>query len=292
MSIIVKVDGLTTSNLRTATQEVAKLLNVPYDIQAVSIDRLTVIPYDPYIMYNPNSITINLDQLLPSESIKTKASKILRDSIYYNNNSLGIQYNGKISVRNNNLDEVTQDMHFDYDEKGIHDCGQAKIKYIATYLPKNIKEGSRERILSLYSKNMMYLNSHLTKSDLFKLVSSANLLRVDNPLPYTELKKIVDNAYAKRFEYKPIENRAKRFFFQDSTLTTVQKTKLSLEVIHNDRRQKTQEKKDALSQIFCNWNCHEDGKITPKRIMEQTGFKKTFVYDYFKEYAQEIPNCK
>ncbi|WP_395765366.1 BT4734/BF3469 family protein [Elizabethkingia anophelis] len=291
ISIIVKVDGLTTSNLKTATQEIAKLLNVPYDTKAVSIDRLTVLSYDPDAVYNSNSITINLNELLPPESTKPKSSKIFRDSIYYNNSSIGIQYNGNISIRNNNLDEVTQDMHFDYNEKGIHDCGKDKVRYISAYIPKNVKEGSREKALSLYAKNIMFLNPDLTESELFKLVSSANMLRLNTPLPYKEFKSIVDKAYTNRFTYKPLEAKAKRFFFQDNTLTTVQKTRLSLEVIHNEKRQETQEKKDVLSKIFCNWNCHEDGKITPKKIMEQTGFKKTFVYDYFKANPEEIPNC-
>ncbi|EPL7679911.1 BT4734/BF3469 family protein [Elizabethkingia anophelis] len=291
ISIIVKVDGLTTSNLKTATQEIAKLLNVPYDTKAVSIDRLTVLSYDPDAVYNSNSITINLNELLPPESTKPKSSKIFRDSIYYNNSSIGIQYNGNISIRNNNLDEVTQDMHFDYNEKGIHDCGKDKVRYISAYIPKNVKEGSREKALSLYAKNIMFLNPDLTESELFKLVSSANMLRLNTPLPYKEFKSIVDKAYTNRFTYKPLEAKAKRFFFQDNTLTTVQKTRLSLEVIHNEKRQETQEKKDVLSKIFCNWNCHDDGKITPKKIMEQTGFKKTFVYDYFKANPEEIPNC-
>ncbi|WP_024566708.1 BT4734/BF3469 family protein [Elizabethkingia anophelis] len=293
ISIIIKVDGLTTGNLKTATQEIAKLLNVPYDTKAVSIDRLTVLSYDPDAMYNSNSITINLNELLPPESTKPESSKVFRDSIYYNNSLIGIQYNGNISIRNNNLDEVTQDMHFDYNEKGIHDCGKDKVRYISAYLPKNIKEGSREKVLSLYARNIMYLNPNLTKNELFKLVSSANMLRLNNPLPYNEFKIIVEKTYANRLTYRPPEDKAKskRFFFQDNTLTTVQKTRLSLEVIHDERRQKTQEKKDVLSKIFCNWNCHEDGKITPKKIMEQTGFKKTIVYDYFKANPEEIPNC-
>ncbi|MDV3594796.1 hypothetical protein CMU77_01970 [Elizabethkingia anophelis] len=203
ISIIVKVEGLTTSNLKIATQEVAKLLNVPYDTKAVSVDRLTVLSYDPNAVYNPSSISINLNELLQPESSKPKSSKIFRDSIYYNNSSIGIQYNGNTSVRNNNLDEVTQNMLFEYNEKGIHDCGKDKVRYISAYLPKNIKEGSREKVLSLYAKNIMYLNPNLTKNELFKLVSSANMLRLNTPLPYKEFKSIVDKAFANKIEYKP-----------------------------------------------------------------------------------------
>lgn len=110
-------------------------------------------------------------------------------------------------------------------------------------LTKEGKNGSRERVLSLYSKNMMHLNPSLTKSDLFKLVSAANTLRLDNPLSYKEFKSIVDTTYTNRSEYHPPNNKTKRFLFKDNTLTPAQKSRLCLNVIHAERRQETQEKK-------------------------------------------------
>ncbi len=291
IALVVKVEGLTADNLKPATAEIARLLDIPYDPRAVSIDRLTVLPYDPNALFNSNAIAINLDQLLPSENIKTETSKIFRDSVYKENTTIGIQYDGKIPLRNSSLKEIIQNMDFEYNENGVYDFGPNKVNYLYTYLPKRVKSGSRERVLSLYSKNMMHLNPSLTKSDLLKLVSSANTLKLDNPLSYKEFKSIVDTTYTNRSEYHPPNNKTKRFLFKDNTLTPAQKSRLCLNVIHAERRQETQEKKDTLSEIFCNWNCHTDGKISPKRIMEMTGFKKTFVYDYFKANPEEVPNC-
>lgn len=291
LTLVVKVDGLTPDNFKIATQEIANALDIPYDPQAVSIDRLTILSYDPNAYYNDNVEVFSISELLANSDVTVEHSgnrtQFFRDTIIKDNSLIGIHCNGKI--RYHDLDEVTKDMVFEYNDQGIHDCGQNKIKYHNTFMPKGVKEGKREKILSLYAKRLIYLNPDLNIEILSKLIYTANMLNLLVPLESKEVQNIIDKAFKDR--KIPRSNKTKRFFFQDITLTPVEKSKKCLEVLNQERREKTQEKKNKISELLCNWDCHTDGKITPKKIMELTGLKKTMVYDYFKENKDSVPNC-
>ncbi|WP_336963264.1 BT4734/BF3469 family protein [Chryseobacterium contaminans] len=293
LTLVVKVDGLTPENFKIATQEIANALDIPYDPQAVSIDRLTVLSYDSNAYYNDNveifpipELLANLDSDVTVEHSGNR-TQFFRDTIIKDNSLIGIHCNGKI--RYHNLDEVTKDMVFEYNDQGIHDCGQNKIKYHNTFMSKGVKEGKREKTLSLYAKRLIYLNPDLNIEILSKLIYTANMLNLLVPLESKEVQNIIDKAFKDR--KIPRSNKTKRFFFQDITLTPVEKSKKCLEVLNQERREKTQEKKNKISELLCNWDCHTDGKITPKKVMELTGLKKTMVYDYFKENKGIIPYC-
>lgn len=296
--LAVRVLGINPYNYLNACKYVRNLLNLPIDKNAHSIDRLTVLSYDPHAVYKPISTIIDLDSLSPDDTItnidlKNETKTIFRNSIYYPTNNKSIQCYGKKGLKFNNLDEMTENIEFKYNDDGIHDCGKDKIEYIGTYLPKKIKVGNREKSLGLYAKNLLFLNPTLEKGALHKIISNANIIKLIEPLGYKEIQEIVDNTFDNQENFKPHLNKTKRFFFEDITLTPVEKSKMSIKIINEERRQKTQEKKDAISEIFCNWNCHEDGKITPQKVIELgNGYlKKTMVYDYFKDNPDEVPFC-
>ena len=56
---------------KTATTEIARLLDIPHDTQAVSIDRLTVLSYDPNAYYNDNTDIIPIPDILPTTDALT-----------------------------------------------------------------------------------------------------------------------------------------------------------------------------------------------------------------------------
>ena len=180
-------------------------------------------------------------------------------------------------------------MVFKYNNQGIHDCGQNKIKYHSAFIPKRVKEGNREKTLSLYAKRLLYLNPDLNIEMFSKMIYTANMLNILTPLDNKEVRTIINKAF--NIRQAPRVNKTKRFFFQDITLTPVEKSRKCLEVLNQEKREKTQEKKNLISELFCNWDCHTDGKITPKKIMDITGLKKTMVYEYFKGNPNEIPDC-
>lgn len=290
LTLIVKVDGLTPENFKAATQEIAKLLYIPYDPQAVSIDRLTVLSYDPNAYYNDNVEVFPVAELAFEHSVELSniGSKNFRNTIIKDNSLIGIHCDGKI--RYNNLDEVIQGLNIIYDDRGIYDCGQYKVKYHSAFMPKIIKEGSREKVLGLYAKRLLFLNPDLDKKTLSKMIFSANMINLQIPLENNEIREIIDKAFNNR--QNPQTNKTKRFFFKDITLSAIEKSRKCLEVLNQEKREKTQEKKNIIFELFCNWNCHENGKITPKKVIELTGLKKTMVYTYFKENKDIIPYCE
>lgn len=290
LTLVVKVDGLTPDNFKIATQEIAKLLDVPFDSKAVSIDRLTVLSYDPNAHYNDNVEVFPIAELVSGQSVELSntGSKNFRNTIIKDNSLIGIHCDGKI--RYNNLDEVTKGMDIIYDDRGIYDCGSNKIRYHSAFIPKGVKEGNREKVLGLYAKRLLFLNPDLDKKTLSKMIFYANMVNLMTPLENNEVWGIIDKAFNKRDN--PRTNKTKRFFFQDVTLTAVEKSRKCLEIINQEKRERTQEKKNIISELFCNWNCHENGKITPKRVMELTGLKKTLVYNYFRDNKGSVPNCE
>lgn len=291
LTLVVKVDGLTFDNFKAATKEISNLLKIPFDNKAVSIDRLTVLSYDPNAYYNENVEVFTVTELIFEQSAKLSSidSKDFRDTIIKDKPLIGIQRGGKIRVKYNNLDETIQGMDITYDDRGIYDCGQDKVRYHSAFMPKRVKEGNREKVLGLYAKRLLFLNPDLDKKTLSKMIFYANMINLLTPLENSEVWGIIDKAFNKRDN--PRTNKTKRFFFQDVTLTAVEKSRKCLEIINQEKRERTQEKKNIISELFCNWNCHENGKITPKKIMELTGLKKTMVYNYFKENIESVPNC-
>ncbi|WP_126651491.1 BT4734/BF3469 family protein [Chryseobacterium aureum] len=299
--LAVRVLGITLDNYLNVCKYIRGILKLPIDTNAHSIDRLTVISYDPDAVYKPESTiidvsTINLSNtMIPSMHSKTLTESFFRNTI--NNRdyfSLGIHCDGKITLRYNNLDEVTENLNFQYDSNGVHDCGKDKINYHGTFLNKGIKNGNREKVLGLHAKSIMHLNPSLSKLLLHQYISRINILKLKEPLDYKEVDSIVNKAYHNQENFTPHYNKSKRFFFKDITLTPVEKSKKCLEVLNEERRQKTQEKKNMISKIFCNWDCHKDGEITPKKVIELGNgiLKKTLVYNYFKDNKEDVPNCQ
>jgi len=289
LTLVVKVDGLTPDNFKIATQEIASVLDIPFDSKAVSIDRLTVLSYDPNAYYNDNVEVFPVAELVSVQSVELSntGSKNFRNTIIKDNSLIGIHCDGKI--RYNNLDEVTKGMDIIYDDRGIYDCGSDKIRYHSAFIPKGVKEGNREKVLGLYAKRVLFLNPDLDKKTLSKMIFYANMVNLMTPLENNEVWGIIDKAFNKRDN--PRTNKTKRFFFKDITLTAIEKSRKCLEVINQEKRERTQKRKNVISELFCNWNCHENGKITPKKVMELTGLKKTTVYNYFKENTASVPNC-
>lgn len=299
--LAVRVSGITPFNYLDACKYIRRILKLPIDEKAHSIDRLTVLSYDPNAVYKPTSTIIDINPVNFENAIPRKISKnqkksiqpLFRNTINKDKSLLGIHCDGKITIRYNNLDEVTENMEFHYNNNGIHDCGENKVEYINAYMPKNVKIGNRERTLGLYAKNLLFLNPNITKELLYKIVSNVNMRNLLNPLDYKEVQNIVTKTYSKKSEFNSHSKKNKRFFFRDITLTPVEKSRKCLEVLNKEKRQKTEKKKNMISEIFCNWNCNESGKITPKKVMELGNgiLKKTLVYNYFRDNKKDIPIC-
>ncbi|MCT3959772.1 hypothetical protein HZQ27_11650 [Elizabethkingia anophelis] len=291
MSIVVKVEGLTSDNLKIATSKIAELLDIPYDDRAVSIDRLTVLTYDPNAYYNDNTEVIPIDMLLPDD---TEAIVDSTKSTHFNtinkDNLLGYECNG-YKLRFNNLNELLQPLDIQFDENGFHDLGKDnKLKYAQVFIPfKAINTGKRESILKSIAYQLVALNKNAPKALILKYLQTVNTKVMRPQLSSTEVNTTLNKVYKKRMDKQPILNASRRFIYDETReLTVTQKRSLNCIKMNKDRADKT---KQELLEVMKNWDMIKYGKMTIDKIKKVTGKNKKTVQKYYahlKRHLKEI----
>ncbi|MCT3728204.1 hypothetical protein HZQ82_14080 [Elizabethkingia anophelis] len=291
MSIVVKVEGLTSDNLKIATSKIAELLDIPYDDRAVSIDRLTVLTYDPNAYYNDNTEVIPIDMLLPDD---TEAIVHSTKSTHFNtinkDNLLGYECTG-YKLRFNNLNELLQPLDIQFDENGFHDLGKDnKLKYAQVFIPfKAINTGQRESILKSIACQLVALNKNAPKALTLKYLQTVNAKVMRPQLSSTEVNTTLNKVYKKRMDKQPILNTSRRFIYDETReLTVTQKRSLNCIKMNKDRADKT---KQELLEVMKNWDMIKYGKMTIDKIKKVTGKNKKTVqkyYSHLKRHLKEI----
>lgn len=226
VSIVVKVEGLTSENLKIATREVANILDIRYDDRAVSIDRLTVLTYDPNAYYNDNTEVISIDMLLPDDTeVIVDSTKSTHFNTIIKDNLLGYECNG-YKLRFNNLNELLQPLDIQFDENGFHDLGKDnKLKYAQVFIPfKAINTGQRESILKSIACQLVALNKNAPKALTLKYLQTVNAKVMRPQLSSAEVNTTLNKVYKKRMDKQPILNASRRFIYDSSkNLTTTEK---------------------------------------------------------------------
>ncbi|PRQ81637.1 hypothetical protein CMT60_00665 [Elizabethkingia anophelis] len=294
VSIVVKVEGLTPKNLKSATHEVAKILDIPYDDRAVSIDRLTVLTYDPNAYYNDNTDVIPIDELLPDgteaivESTKsTHFNTIIKDKL------LGYECNGS-KLRFNNLNELLQPLNIQFDENGFHDLGKDnKLEYAQVFIPfKAINTGKRESILKSIAYQLVALNKNAPKALILKYLQTVNTKAMRPQLSSSEVNTTLNKVYKKRMDIQPMLNVSRRFIYDSSkNLTTTEKRQLNAIQMGKDKVDKT---KRELLEVMKNWNIEKCGEMTINNIKKVTGKNKKTVQKYYthlKRLSKDMPHA-
>ncbi|WP_372482914.1 BT4734/BF3469 family protein [Elizabethkingia anophelis] len=291
MSIVVKAEGLTSENLKIATSKIAELLDIPYDNRAVSIDRLTVLTYDPNAYYNDNTEVIPIAEILPDN---TEAIVNSTKSTHFNtinkDNLLGYECNG-YKLRFNNLNELLQPLDIQFDENGFHDLGKDnKLKYAQVFIPfKTINTGQRESILKSIACQLVALNKNAPKALTLKYLQTVNAKVMRPQLSSTEVNTTLNKVYKKRMDKQPILNASRRFIYDETReLTVTQKRSLNCIKMNKDRADKT---KQELLEVMKNWDMIKYGKMTIDKIKKVTGKNKKTVqkyYSHLKRHLKEI----
>ncbi|MCT4235844.1 MULTISPECIES: BT4734/BF3469 family protein [Elizabethkingia] len=294
VSIIVKVEGLTPKNLKVATHEVAKILDIPYDDRAVSIDRLTVLTYDPNAYYNDNTEVIPIDELLPdgTEAI-VDSTKSTHFNTITKDNLLGYECNGS-KLRFNNLNELLQPLNIQFDENGFHDLGKDnKLEYAQVFIPfKAINTGKRESILKSIAYQLVALNKNAPKALILKYLQTVNTKAMRPQLSSSEVNTTLNKVYKKRKDIKPMLNTSRRFIYDSSmNLTTTEKRQLNAIQMGKDKVDKT---KRELLEVMKNWNIEKCGKMTINNLKKVTGKNKKTVQKYYthlKRLSKDMPHA-
>ncbi|OPB98222.1 hypothetical protein BAS10_06210 [Elizabethkingia meningoseptica] len=294
VSIIVKVEGLTPKDLKVATSKIAELLDIPYDDRAISIDRLTVLTYDPNAYYNDNTDVIPIDELLPdgTEAI-VDSTKSTHFNTIIKDNLLGYECNG-YKLRFNNLNELLQPLNIQFDENGFHDLGKDnKLEYAQVFIPfKAINTGKRESILKSIAYQLVALNKNAPKALILKYLQTVNTKAMRPQLSSSEVNTTLNKVYKKRKDIKPMLNTSRRFIYDSSmNLTTTEKRQLNAIQMGKDKVDKT---KRELLEVMKNWNIEKCGKMTINNIKKVTGKNKKTVQKYYthlKRLSKDMPHA-
>lgn len=226
LTLVVKVDGLTPDNFKTATQEIAKLLDIPFDKRAVSIDRLTVLSYDLNAYYNDNVEVFPVAEMIPTQSVELVQDSLTVDtekSTQYNTIiktiSIGYDYIG-YKLRFNNLDELLKHYDIVFDENGLYDFGKDnKLEYSLIYVPfRKIIEGERENILKSIAYQLIALNKTADKDLILKYLYAINYGKMSPPLENSEIETTVAKIYQNLNDVEPIPNAKRRFIYDASKI--------------------------------------------------------------------------
>ncbi|GAA5100529.1 hypothetical protein GCM10023210_39150 [Chryseobacterium ginsengisoli] len=290
LTLVVKVDGLTPDNFKIATQEIANALDIPYDPQAVSIDRLTVLSYDPNAYYNDNVEVFPVAEMMPVEIVQDSTAVDTEKSTHYNTinyNSIGYDCNG-YKLRFSNLDELLQLYNIVYDEYGFYDLGKDnKLKYAQVFVPlKKVSKGNRENTLKSIAYQLVALNKKVDKGILLKYLYSINDGKMNPPLENNEVMETFEKVYRKLNDIEPIINAERRFIYDKlKKLSPTDKRRLNLKKINQDRKDKTI---SELLESMKNWNFELDGKMTIKSLEKVTGKNKKTIQIYYKALKTEI----
>lgn len=282
ITIVIKVSGLNHHNYQEATREIAKLLDLPYDKNAVSIDRLTVLSYDPKAFYNDNTEVIPVQDLLPENPPPDLPTK----STHYNNN---LRYNTKgydcngYELRFNNLDEVLADYPIKFDNDGVYDFGsENKIKYSYVHVPfKKVGTGNRENIMKSITYQIYALNQNAPKQLIMNYIKGVNSYFMIPPLSEKELSDTLNKLYCSSKKIEPIINGHRRFIYDDQkSLTTTEKRKFNIIRVNKERTEKT---KQFLYDIMYAWNETNSGKLTINNLTKVSRMNRKTVQNYYSE---------
>ncbi|AKK72096.1 hypothetical protein OK18_05120 [Chryseobacterium gallinarum] len=291
LTLVVKVDGLTPDNFKIATQEIARVLDIPFDKRAVSIDRLTVLSYDPNAYYNDNVEVFPVAEMILTQSVELVQDSSAEKSTQYNtiikSNSIGYDYIG-YKLRFNNLDELLQHYDIVFDESGLYDFGKEnKLRYSLIYVPfRKIIEGERENILKSIAYQLIALNKTADKDLILKYLYAINYGKMSPPLENSEIETTVAKIYQNLNDVEPIPNAERRFIYDKfKNFTPTEKRRLNIKKVHQDRRTKT---KSELLEIMKNWDYDLHGKMTIKKLAEVAIKNPKTVQTYYAKLKAEI----
>lgn len=263
--ILVKVNGLTIDNFKNTYLSIAKELNIEADKQAIKPTQSCFHSYDKDIYVNNNSVTYQCKEYVkssPSKDIYLKEKR--KDST-----EMG-EYN-KICF--NNIDD------YDFKGKDYLYFEDDKINIASVFIPKIIKQGGRNNIISSIAYQIKSLNKNIKFDDFYRLMVSINYTHCRPVLNDDEIEKIIVSAFNNK-NLKPILNEEKRFLFNPKkNLSHKEKMKIIAPIMG---KRKSEETIFEIREVLNKWNVYKQGKVTINSLIKATGKSKNTIEKYYK----------
>ncbi len=175
-----------------------------------------------------------------------------------------------------------------YNERGYFDFGaDNKIKYASTYVPKKIKKGQRNSVISSFTHNLIALNLNFSKEELLERVKDVNKGHCKPPLEDDEILSMFDKKYRNRNKLTLIEPKEKRIVFDPRReWETQEKQSIAAKIINQEKKEETI---NTIRNAIKDWmTCKEPPKLTLKHLVSKIGLCKNTISKYWNPIKQEL----
>lgn len=277
--LILKVEGLTLGNFHTTYKSILAQLNIMeyYDSGAVKPTQFNVLTYDLNIYINPESNTFMAVDIDPIPDVIRE-----EEGIYTQGMGSIVNYDQSISFTN------TDQIAIEGEYKVIAE-GYTEVKCF--FPKKKVTVGGRNKHLTAYCNNLVYLNQHLSEKGVMTILESFNTNKCCPPLNQNEVRSIVKSVFRYKHDgsLKPLVKKKKRkiVFAKNTNLTAEQKFRIAASECNKLRSNVS---KQRIYDSIEGWD-FSLGKITQKSVIEATGLNKKTVQKYwseFKDYVAEL----
>lgn len=281
-SIVVSAKGLTKNNVKSATREVAELLDIPLDTAAISIDRLTCISYDPNAYYNPNAVPYVIQCGNTADEKKTHTMSTDNNTIIRVLDCVGLFSEKEIRV--SNIDEVISSI--DFEANPVHDFGEGGVMYAdIRYSIYGVPEGKRNQVMYATVCQLRALNPWCSEDRMMEYVKGLNRNAFKPSLSNKEVEGIVSKVY-KLKKVKLILNRRRRFVYNpDYDLTANDKRAMNIRLI-SERRKAVNSA--TIEDVIDSWDFKKRGKITRKSLAGASNLSINTIARRYKDLKEKI----
>lgn len=265
-SIVVAVKGLTKKNLKSATREVADLLDVPFDPSAISVDRLTCISYDPDAHYNRNATVYNIHSTDDEKGISQYTTS--NSYIHSMGSRLSCTFSD-MTIRTSTIDDLYNGI--DFNGEPVYDFGsKIGLYYDIGFAMGGVSKGSRNSTMYSVVMQLRGMNMWCSKKQMLEFVMWVNRKAFFPMLSKKEVSIIVDNVYkTPASKIKLRWPKYRRFLYnKDYDLSPSNKRSLMMSQLNKSRKDLTDK---TIASALEHWDFQEFGKITMDKISQVTG---------------------
>jgi len=280
LGILVKVDGLSSSNFKETYKAIGDRLGVNIDLGACKATQQNVLSFDSSLYKNNESLTFQAIDKKVSSSVIQEGEK--REGLI----TLNDTFLNSDKIRFNNIDDYFKKNDSDYivfDEKK---------KLCIPFIPKKIDVGNRNKTMFSVLSQYALLNPTM---EIGFLTACANEINNHFTQKYEEekIKSIVGSVVKKRFEgtLEPYLNKERKIIFNpDKKIPSKEKQKITAVLMGKIKTDKTQR---DINDVIDDWNFQNDGKITQKKISIKLAKSIATIkrnWTPFKEFVSELNN--
>ncbi|WP_298782379.1 BT4734/BF3469 family protein [uncultured Polaribacter sp.] len=275
--ILVRVENLTIDNFKDTYLAIAKELNIDVDIRAAKPTQPTLHSFDKDIYFNEDAITWICDNNPYLENTPNTSLNIIKKR--KGNDVIG----ENLILRFNNFDEV------DFKGKEYLHFKDEKKLMASVIIPRKIKAGSRNSIISAITYQIRALNPCIAFAHLKALIDSININCCKPTLKDEEIYNIAENVINLE-DIEPILNSPRRFLFNPVfNLTHKQKMK----IVNTKNGQALSEKTiKEIANCIDNWDVKKQGSISQTKLKVVTGKSIGTIEKYYKLFKSQIADIK